>query len=261
MTDEFTTSVLIDLRCGDIASNTQRRMIEKSVKSACDEMGIKEPNSYTIVSIEPISSKSFVSSVNCVVRYKKQEEGKRNMPTDRSVLKMHEGLSEHECNAPELVKKLRSAKDGDAIKIDEKKVREFGSGATRDSEYGKLDYEGFISPIALERYAEYLNMHRVQSNGQLRSSDNWQKGMPLTVYMKSMWRHFMDVWKLHRGYGPIYDRKTGSIITRDEALCAVIFNAFGQLHEILKHEFDEHKAKEPCVTVGCKNDEAFGDFQ
>lgn len=105
-------------------------------------------------------------------------------------------------------------------------MRTFETGATRNVDDNKLDYEGFLSPIALERYAQYLHKHRFQADGKVRDSDNWQKGIPFNVYMKSLFRHFMDLWKLHRGY------------TADEsledALCAVIFNAQGYLHENLK---------------------------
>jgi|GEM_PF-1382880 len=102
-------------------------------------------------------------------------------------------------------------------------IREFKSGATRDLDEHKLDYEGFLSPLVLERYAEYLHHHRQTAAG-LRASDNWQQGIPLNVYMKSMFRHFMEVWQIHRGW------RKGFI---QEALCAVMFNAMGYLHELL----------------------------
>lgn len=105
-------------------------------------------------------------------------------------------------------------------------VRTFETGATRDTDVNKLDYEGYLSPLVLQRYAEYLNKHRVQSDGKLRDSDNWQKGIPLSAYMKSLWRHFMDMWTHHRGWPCKEDR--------EEAICAVIFNAQGYLHELLK---------------------------
>ena len=72
-------------------------------------------------------------------------------------------------------------------------MRKFNTGATRDVDNDKLDFEGFLSPTVLIRYAEYMHTHRKQSDGALRDSDNWQKGIPKEVYMKSMWRHFMDV--------------------------------------------------------------------
>lgn len=105
-------------------------------------------------------------------------------------------------------------------------IREFDTGATRDTDDGKLDFEGFLSPLALERYAQYMHKHRRQSDGGMRDSDNWQKGIPLDAYMKSGWRHFRDWWREHRGY------PTDEGI--EEALCALIFNASGYLHEHLK---------------------------
>lgn len=103
-------------------------------------------------------------------------------------------------------------------------MRKFESGATRDSDETKLDYEGFLSPLVLERFGQYMNKHRKQADGILRESDNWQKGIPLAAYMKSMWRHFFDVWKSHRSGGD----------NQEEELCALMFNAQGYLHELLK---------------------------
>ena len=110
-------------------------------------------------------------------------------------------------------------------------MRTFDTGATRDSDDGKLDYEGFLSPVALERFAEYMHEHRVPADGNLRDSDNWQKGMPLDCYMKSMFRHFMDVWMNHRDYA------TG--VAQDEALCALLFNVFGYLHTLQSALYEE----------------------
>ncbi len=109
-------------------------------------------------------------------------------------------------------------------------MRKFDSGATRDDNMGKLDYEGFLSPIVLKRYAEYLNKHRVQSDGNLRDSDNWQ-GMfgedHYKVCIKSAFRHFMDWWTEHR-------EDSGSDTEIEEAICAVMFNAQAYLFKILK---------------------------
>ena len=106
------------------------------------------------------------------------------------------------------------------------KIRTFGKeGATRDTNMGKLDFEGFLSPIVLKRYAEYMDKHREQADGKLRDSDNWQKGMPKKVYMKSGWRHFFDWWMEHRGY----ESRDGI----EDALCGLLFNAQGYLHELL----------------------------
>ena len=119
--------------------------------------------------------------------------------------------------------RILGKKDGSYVAGRAGRTRTFVTGATRDTDNGKLDYEGFISPLALRRYAQYLHKHRVQSDGKLRDSDNWQKGIPREVYMKSAWRHFMAWWLAHRGGG-----------NPEEALCALLFNAQGYLHEILR---------------------------
>lgn len=107
-------------------------------------------------------------------------------------------------------------------------MRTFKTGATRDNEEGKLDYEGFLSPLVMERFAEYMDKHRTQADGEIRDSDNWQKGIDKDAYMKSSWRHYMDWWKEHRGY----KSREGM----EESICAIIFNANGYLYEILKEK-------------------------
>lgn len=114
-----------------------------------------------------------------------------------------------------------------------KSVRVFDTGATRDIVGDKLDYEGFLSPLVLKRYAEYMHVCRVQSNGELRDSDNWQKGIPLDVYMKSAFRHFMAIWLAHR---------SGTYSEVD--LCALMFNNMGMLHEILKRRVIQEEMPE-----------------
>jgi|SRR5579862_7705972 len=110
-------------------------------------------------------------------------------------------------------------------------VRKFETGATRSGEIGRYDPEGFLSPLAIERFCEYMQKHRLQPDGSIRDSDNWQKGMPLTTYIKGMWRHFLHLWTRHRGFTPT-DPKSGA--SAEEDLCAIIFNAQGYLHELLK---------------------------
>lgn len=110
-------------------------------------------------------------------------------------------------------------------------IRKFDTGATRDSDSGKYDYEGFVSPLVLERFAAYMDRHRMQPDGSLRDSDNWQKGIPQTAYIKSGWRHFVDWWKEHRGIRT----KEGL----EDALCALMFNVQGYLHEHLKKKAEK----------------------
>ena len=102
------------------------------------------------------------------------------------------------------------------------------NGATRSASTNKLDYEGFLSPLVLEAVAEYMHKNRFLQDGSVRDSDNWQKGVPLDRWMKSLWRHFHSAWKAHRGFKADEDLET--------SLCAVIFNASGYLHELRKNK-------------------------
>lgn len=113
-------------------------------------------------------------------------------------------------------------------------MRKFDTGATRDTDANKYDYEAFFSPLVLERRAQYMHKHRVQPDGTLRDGDNWQKGIPLAAYMKSLWRHFMDIWKGHRGLQTYSDPEDRAMMI--EAICAAMFNLEGYLHELLKED-------------------------
>ena len=120
------------------------------------------------------------------------------------------------------------------------RMREFDTGATRDTNEGRLDYEGFLSPLALRRFAQYMHHHRKQADGKLRASDNWQKGMPQEVYLQSLMRHVMDVWLIQRGY-----KQVAEAMTVEEALCGVMFNVQGLLHERLATWHSIHTAGPP----------------
>ncbi len=113
-------------------------------------------------------------------------------------------------------------------------MRKFETGATRNDDSQKNDYEGFLSPLVIEAFGNYMTSHRKQADGTIRTSDNWQKGIPKDVYIKSMWRHFLDVWKLHRGY-KVFSSEDGHEVNITEALCALLFNVQGNLHEELKN--------------------------
>ena len=103
-------------------------------------------------------------------------------------------------------------------------MRTFKRGATRDTNRNKPDYEGYLSPLVLERYGEYMLKHQIQSDGTAREGDNWQKGIPLTELIKSGFRHFMDWWRWHRGYKP-----QGI----EDILCALMCNVMAYLHTLL----------------------------
>lgn len=108
------------------------------------------------------------------------------------------------------------------------KIRKFKTGATRDTNEGKYDYEGFLSPIVIEAYGKYMHKHRKQSDETLRDSDNWQKGFGdrhFDVCIKSLWRHFFDLWMEHRGF------KARETI--DDAICGILFNVMAYYHQLI----------------------------
>lgn len=119
-------------------------------------------------------------------------------------------------------------------------LRQFDTGATRSPDTNRYDPEGFLSPIVIERFCEYMNKHRVQSDGSIRDSDNWQKGIPRSAYMKGMWRHFLHLWTRYRGY-TVQDKLATENIEED--LCSILFNAQGLLFEILKDKQNVANAK------------------
>lgn len=142
-------------------------------------------------------------------------------------------------------------------------MRQFETGATRNTDTNELDYEAFLSPAVLRCYAAYMAKHAKQKNGELRPGDNWQRGMPKNAYMKSGLRHVFDWWLEHRG-------ETSRDGLKD-ALCAVIFNASGYLFELLKDEkggktFKGEEAivtlhgitKVPSPTIGLNSEFPFG---
>lgn len=106
-------------------------------------------------------------------------------------------------------------------------VRTFDSGATRSPLGEKLEYHRFLDSRVLKRWCEYLQKHRVQSDGNLREPDNWKKGITMEAYISSMMRHMMDIWLWHDGYDSEMNEKL------DDSLCAILFNAHGLLYELL----------------------------
>lgn len=108
-------------------------------------------------------------------------------------------------------------------------IRQFSTGANRDTDEGKLDYEGFYSPLVIEAFAKYMHKNRFLKDGSIRDSDNWQNlfgDHHEDVCMKSAFRHFMDLWQLHRGYEAREDI--------DDAICGIMFNVMAYYHKILK---------------------------
>ena len=108
-------------------------------------------------------------------------------------------------------------------------MRVFKTGAIRDTEEGKLDYEGFLSPLVLQEFAKYMNENRTLPDGSIRDSDNWQKGFGdkhFEICMKSMFRHFHDVWMEHRGF----ESREGM----SKALMGLLFNVMAYADQYFK---------------------------
>ena len=119
-------------------------------------------------------------------------------------------------------------------------MRKFEGGATRDAEQGKLDHEAFNSPLVDMCYAEYLNKHRIQSDGDMRDGDNWQKLFGddhCDICMKSLCRHVVDARLRHRGYM--------SEQSMADDLCAIIFNAKAYLFKLMLDQETQFQNSEP----------------
>jgi len=110
--------------------------------------------------------------------------------------------------------------------IDSGKRRKFGKNrAVRDVSTGKGRYD-LISPIAMQRLADHYE------NGATKYDPrNWEKGMPLSVFLDSMERHMTKFREGHR---------------EEDHMSAVGWNAFGLIHTeemikrgLLPKEFDD----------------------
>lgn len=112
------------------------------------------------------------------------------------------------------------------------RVRTFETGADRDTAEHKIDPAGALSPLVIQRYCEYMRAHSIRQDGSRRRSDNWKKGMPVEEYMSSLWRHLLHAWLAHNGNEPQDD--DGHLVTIEDALCGVLFNASGYLHEVMR---------------------------
>ena len=110
-------------------------------------------------------------------------------------------------------------------------IRNFETGAIRNIDTGKFDYEAFYTPRVMKAFATYMHFNRHLPDGTMRNGDNWQKGIPKDSYMKSGWRHFFDWWNDHRNPTEDHGTDNEGLVW---ALCGLIFNAQGYLDTILK---------------------------
>jgi hypothetical protein len=80
----------------------------------------------------------------------------------------------------------------DFVTKDSGERRQFNTGAQRDVVTDKGRYD-LISPIMIERLAKLL-----QRGAEKYNDRNWEKGMPLSVYMDSGMRHLYKFLEGHR---------------------------------------------------------------
>ena len=108
-------------------------------------------------------------------------------------------------------------------------MRKWGTGANRNDNARKLEFARFMSPLVVKRYCEYMDKHRYLENGDSREPDNWKnlfgEGHE-QVCIDSLARHFLDLWITTEGGEPREDK--------EEALCAIMFNAMAILYKMLK---------------------------
>lgn len=122
-------------------------------------------------------------------------------------------------------------------------MREFVTGATRDSDTAKAEYAGFNSPLVEKRFGTYMHEHRKQADGNLRASSNWKKGIPVDAYLQSLHRHYVDLWLHLDGFpAEAVDPDIESV------LCALRFNVNGMLYEVLKAKYATSVSKTPPST-------------
>lgn len=115
-----------------------------------------------------------------------------------------------------------------------KQMRDFASGAKRSSDAGKPDYLGFISHRAVKRFGEYMLAHQKCEDGSMRASDNWKKGIPIASYRSSRSRHLRELEQMEEQGAEGKIDLSEFAAEYEEALCALIFNCQGLLHEHLK---------------------------
>jgi hypothetical protein len=131
------------------------------------------------------------------------------------------------------------------------KIRQFESGATRSPLGNKPQYEGYLNPLVIKRFGEYMLKHQTDSAGNRREADNWQAGLGRESLIDSKHRHDMDLWLHHRGYGYAAEEPL------EDALCAIMFNTMGYLLDVLK-ERDSKNTRTKLVCSVCDTEFPLG---
>ncbi|MDA3802366.1 MAG: hypothetical protein PF488_00505 [Patescibacteria group bacterium] len=78
-------------------------------------------------------------------------------------------------------------------------MRNFKTGAVRDTSNNKISYYGFRHPLVEHSYGKYMLRHREQADGKLRSPNNWWGGWSEDTSIDSLARHVADLECLHAG--------------------------------------------------------------
>lgn len=117
-------------------------------------------------------------------------------------------------------------------------MRNFDTGATRNSNDHKYVYNGFNSALVEKSFAEYMHSHREQADGTLRPADNWKKGIPKEAYLESLHRHYVDLWELmETGEETLVDAD-GHTVDKIHLLNAIRFNVNGLIFEHIKEKLE-----------------------
>lgn len=109
-------------------------------------------------------------------------------------------------------------------------VRKFDSGAIRDNDSTKEDYVETISWTALKRHAQYMTGKKKKYG-----AGNFKKGIPIESYEQSLVRHLQKY--MENKY------EGGTVETREDHLCAMLFNICGIIHEEERAKKNETKQK------------------
>lgn len=113
------------------------------------------------------------------------------------------------------------------------KMIQLKTGATRSDNSTKPDYRGFISPLAIMMFGEYMLRHQIQADGKPRASDNWKKGLPIERYVESKVRHDVAFWRLWEAL--LKDPTNEALrLELEEEISACYFNVQGFMHEWMR---------------------------
>ena len=103
--------------------------------------------------------------------------------------------------------------------------RVFESGASRNSDKGKLQKDLFLDAKVIHEYCKFMHKNRKTDSGTIREGDNWKKGIPVPALMASMVRHVEDVKLHHQGY---HDSTEETYL---DSIFGAIFNLMGLAHD------------------------------